>query len=96
MPCYSTITKTKMTDENRLVSALKSMDMEVTSLEKDKIVTSIGTFVRDKSGNFAYLGTDNIVNVCRKYGELTAKAWQQKNGYGVLQNTGRKLILQKN
>ena len=97
MPCYSKIVETKITDQDRLVSALKEMKIKVLSVSKDQVSTSIGTFIRQRNGNFAYQGTEDITLICRKYGETTARAWQQKNGYSVFQNIGgRKLIIQKN
>ena len=97
MPCYSNIVETKITDQDRLVSALKEMKIDVLSVNKDQVATSIGNFTRQRNGNFAYSGTQDITQICRKYGELTARVWQQKNGYSVYQNIGgRKLILQKN
>lgn len=101
MPCYSTVTRTKMTDEARLAEALKAEGYVVTQTVNDVTATKAGSslsYFRNRQGEaFSTYALDgNQLNaVARKYTEIGVRAWAQRKGFSVgrVEDGGRKLTL---
>ena len=98
MPCHSIVTKTKITDSVKLLSALKALGIRVNKGSNDLYIdTDIGTFQRsNKSHNFDFGGTQGqLAEVGRKYAEITVREWGVRNGMGITDIKGQKITLQK-
>ena len=98
MPCYSTITQTKITDSVKLLSALKALGINVNKGHTDNYIdTDIGTFQRSNKGqNFTFNGTqEQMAEVGRKYAEITVREWGVRNGMGITDIKDQKITLQK-
>jgi len=97
MPCYSTITETKITDSAKLLAALGQLGIKVRTTNPLYIDSDVGTFQRrSEDSAFTFSGTkDQLAPVGRKYAEATAREWAVRNGMSVIENTGIKMTLQK-
>jgi len=101
MPCYSSITKTKFTNAQRLQEALKAtgwMIVAANTLEihaKQPNGASI-TFIRGTEGQSFNMSSGNAMSlpiIGKKYAELGVKAWAQKSGYFTQKNDGKTIVL---
>lgn len=96
MPCYSTVTQTKITDAARLVKALTALKIPIYDTNELRVETNLGVFTRQsKTAAFQFRGEENIASVGRKYAEMTVREWGIRNGMSIIANDGRKLQLQK-
>ncbi len=95
MPCYSTITKTKMTDAEYLALAMEALGYKLTSRTKDYIAAAGIDFSRTRDGVFQTTTTDveKLQAIQRKYAETGVRAWAKRSGYSVTENDGRNLTL---
>ena len=97
MPCYSTVTQTKITDAARLVKALTALNIPIYDKNELRVDTDLGVFTRQsKTASFQFRGTETeMAPVGRKYAEMTVKEWGIRNGMSITANDGRKIQLQK-
>ena len=96
MPCYSKITKTKITDHLRLAQAMKDLGHDV-SVDRD------GLFVRGDSMTFsrgsvsdAFSTTSDspqVAEVGKRYAMVSLRAWAQRTGYAVAAVDSDKITL---
>ena len=96
MPCVSSITRTKMTNADRLVAALKAAGVAVQSSTANAIHSSIGVFSRGRSdAAFGFQGDDEALGeVGLKYAELSAKEWVRRRGLAITEVKGNQMTIQ--
>lgn len=98
MPCYSTVTETKITDAARLMSSLKQLGISIDKRSNELYIdSSAGAFQRRSTEDaFTFSGTkDQLSPIGKKYAEATAREWAIRNGMNVTANDGIKMTLQK-
>lgn len=88
MPCYSRIQKTKMTDANRLVEAMRAVGIEPTLANGVAVESKVITFYRDNAEEGCPFSTgawnvEKLKEIQRKYAELSLRAWSKRTGYNV-------------
>lgn len=106
MPCFSTITRTRMTDAQRIADGLAALGWTASNTLRDGEIVGVRgmrgrdeiEFTRGRAGG-AFVtrstDTDRINAVQRKYAEIGVRAWAKRAGYSVAgaENDGRKLTL---
>lgn len=102
MPCFSTVTQTKMTDAGRVEAAMRAEGYQIISSDADRVHGRKGredlVFSRSRAGG-AFSTTsnadDSIKGVQRKYSEIGVREWAKRSGFSVagVENKGRKLTL---
>lgn len=97
MPCYSSISQTQITDLQRLIDALKALNISVLNSSELSVTTSSGYFTRQaKDKAFVFNGTKAALSpIGKKYAELTARSWAAKRGMTVLKSEQKQLVFIK-
>jgi hypothetical protein len=102
MPCFSTVTRTKMTDAERVEKALTALGYE--NIRADGLQVSgylnggklvFDRYRADQAFETRETNRDAINSIQRKYSEIGVRAWAKQNGFDVAlnENKGRKLTL---
>lgn len=97
MPCYSTLTATKIVDLNRLLQALKALKIDAKQVNKLTVQTAVGNFTRDREGQ-AFIfdgGQSNLSPIGRQYAELSVKAFAIKKGFAIQSQDKKQVVLVK-
>ena len=96
MPCYSIITRTKMTDAERLEKAMRAVGFETTRTDLE--VAGAGLRFTRYGADQAFVTTSTatarIAEVGRKYAELTVRDFAARRGYAVTSFADGKITLQ--
>lgn len=100
MPCDSRITRTKLTDADRLMKALDATGHKATmDARKLSISTDFGSFTRSRAdGAFDFAPNYGAERnppgaVMRKYAEIGVRAWAERSGFSITENDGRRMQL---
>lgn len=100
MPCYSIVTKTKMTDAARIAEALAALGYTNIDGKLNVVSGRIGAegmlFTRRQEGaafQTTNLDADRLKAIQRKYAEIGVRAWAKRSGYSVTENDGRSMTL---
>lgn len=100
MPCYSTVTKTKMTDAARIAEAMTALGYSKIDGKLNTVSGRIGAegmlFTRRQEGapfQTTNLDADRLKAIQRKYAEIGVRAWARRSGYAVTESDGRSLTL---
>ena len=86
MPCDSRISRTQMTDSNRLEEALRAVGLTpvvVPSRTLDTFTTEEGLTFSRRQASDPYVASGNISRlseVGKKYAEIGMRQWARKNG----------------
>ena len=93
MPCFSRIEQTKMTNADRLMTAL--LELQIKAVKKnDNLIQAGGmTFSRRNSNEgFGAQGeTTRLSEIGRKYAELSIRAYAQRKGLSIVSNDGKRI-----
>ena len=97
MPCYSTVTKTKITDAAKLATALSQLGIKVIRSDALRIDTAVGSFSRQNAANpFDFSGTaDQLAPIGRQYAAIVVREWAQRAGMSVTGVEGQKITMQR-
>lgn len=100
MPCDSSVTKTKMTNEERLGAALTALGYTNVSVGTRGVSGykggAVATFYRGRQEDAFLSATyepDVINSIQRKYSEIGVREWAKRRGFSVAATEGNKLTL---
>jgi hypothetical protein len=92
MPCDSRVTKTQVTNVDRLVAALEAEGHRVTSRHETYVTTSTGLAFSRNTAKDSFIVRDyqNATPVLRRYAELGVREFAKRRGYSVAREEGPK------
>jgi hypothetical protein len=88
MPCYSSVQKTKLTDENRIKAALEALGYSIDTFNKNTVVGvkdgKSMSFTREpRDEAFSVYPRQDISAIGKKYAELGAREWARRVGFSI-------------
>jgi hypothetical protein len=102
MPCYSSITETKMVNHETLIAAMRELGLDVDYASDLRVGSRNGLSFTRNSSQATFQTTSNddqlVGEVGRKYAELTTRQLLKRKGFTVQsfdEETGRMKAIQR-
>lgn len=96
MPCFSTVTNTKMTDATRLADAMRAAGIEDVRIEGNTVHGRGLSFYRRAKGDaFSTRSYDSdlVEKVGKRYAKASVRAWAKRTGFSIVDTDGDTITL---
>jgi hypothetical protein len=85
MPCFSIVTRTAMTNAERLAEAMRAAGHNRVSIERDGlVVVSDRAYFTRRTHAEGFSTRNTLGDIGKRYAELGVREWARRAGYNVL------------